>query len=101
MRVERAGERRERQTHHHATITRPTPFLATTHTTKHSGIHHTHGYITPTPPSITHHHQSTTTLIHPHNHHDLNPPIYKMISMTKDPKPKTHDLHPESTSMLI
>ena len=34
MRVERVGERRERQTHHHITITRPPP---QTHTTKHQG----------------------------------------------------------------
>ena len=73
--------------------------LETTYTTKHSGIHHTHGYITSTPPSITHHRQSTTTLIHPYKHHDPNPPIYKTISMTKDPKPKTHNLHHKSISM--
>ena len=88
-----------------STTTPPLPdrhhHLPTTHTTKHSGIHHTHGYITSTPPSITHHRQSTTTIIHLHNHHDVNPPIYKTISMTKGPKPKTHNLHHKSTSMLI
>ena len=101
------------------TTTTPSPDhphnLATIHTTKHSGIHHTHNYITPIPPLITHHHQSTTTFNHPTVIHPSppQPPWPKPTSLwndfhdwrpkTQDPQPpprsKTHNLHHEGTTM--
>lgn len=53
--------------------------------------HHTHPTINHPLLPINHHPQSPPLSIthHHHNHHDPNLPVYKTISMTKDPRPTT------------